>query len=107
MQACSDEVHMKNESKITLTEQSIIRINDTLSRTEKYFDSIDKRFDNVDKHFEKVDRQFEKLDKHFDNVRQEIKETRSLTWSHFRWMMGTLLAISGAFITALIKGHVS
>lgn len=92
--------YMKDDTRLALLEQSIGHINETMLRMEKRFDKVDKQFDEVDKRFDKVDKQFDKLD-------EKIEGVRTLSWSHFRWIMGTIIAFFGTLVTALIKGHLS
>lgn len=93
MKAHKYEVNMKDDTRIALLEQSIGHVNETMLRIEKRFDDVDKRFDKVDNRFDKLE--------------EEIKSVRQLTWSHFRWIMGTLVTLFATIVTVMIKGHVS
>jgi uncharacterized coiled-coil protein SlyX len=86
------ENYMKDETRLALLEQSIEHISETLIRIEKKFEKIDQRFDLTDKKFEAL--------------YQEIKESRNLSWSHFRWIIGIILVFFGSLIFALLKGHI-
>jgi hypothetical protein len=84
----SGESHMKEITRLALLEQSIGHINETLMRLEK-----------------KIDLGFERGDKKFEKVEQDIKDMRSLSWSHFRWIMGALLGLVLTLATIFMKGH--
>ncbi len=76
---------MSNDTRVALLEQSIGHINQTLLRIEQKVDKLD----------DKVDKVSEKLDKKNDEV-------RGLSWSQFRWIMGTFFVL---FMTVVYKGH--
>jgi hypothetical protein len=67
----SESMKHSEETRISLLEQSIGHINETLIRMEK-------RFDNLE----------------------------SLSWSHFKWMLGTMIAISLTMTGILLKSHI-
>lgn len=105
---------MKDDTRLALLEQSIGHINETMLRMEKRFDQVDKKFDSVEKRFDKVDERFNKVDegfnkvdKRFDKVEGDIKELRNVTWSYFKWLMGTLLGFIATLVTIFLKGHIS
>ena len=63
-----------NDTRLALLEQSINHINETLIRFEKRFDNLDQKIDTF----------------------------HSLSWSQFKWLMGTLIGVG---ITVLLRGH--
>jgi len=77
MTASKNDTHLTNTTKIALLEQSVIHINETLLRMEKRFDSLDKKME------------------------QGFMECRQLSWSHFRWLLGTILV---SIIIPIVKG---
>ena len=61
----------------------------------------------VEKRFDKVDDRFERIDLRLDVLEKDIKDSRLLSWSHFRWIMGTTVALLVTFVSVLIRGHLS
>ena len=119
MTVSKNDSTLTNDTKIALLEQSIGHINETLLRIEKRFDSIDKKFDLVDKKFDLVDKKFDsleakmdvkvtllenKMDKGFSEFRREINDTRLLSWSQFRWLLGTMVI---CILIPIAKGFLS
>ena len=81
MTASKNDSTITNSTKIALLEQSIGHIYETLLRMEKRFDSLESKLES------KIDRGF--------------SECRQLSWSHFRWLLGTILV---SLIIPVIKG---
>ena len=84
MKAHKNEDHSE-ETRISLLEQSINHINETLIRFEKRFDKMDSRFDKVDASIEKV---------------------RDVSWSQFRWLLATILGLILTVSGIFLKGHI-
>lgn len=95
----TDAINIKDfydhETRISIVENAIINI-------DKRFDWVDKRFEQVDKRFEQVDRRFEQVDKRFEKL--EVKMD-----SQFKWIMGSIGALSLttilSLVTMIIKIH--
>lgn len=100
MEACQAGVNMKESTRIALLEQSMGHIGETLYR-------LDKRFDEIERRFDKVDKRFDKVEERFDRIEMKVEAVRTLSWSHFRWTIGAIVALFGSIITALIKGHIT
>ncbi len=81
---------MKDDTRLALLEQTVGNINETMLRLER-----------------KMDLGFEKVDKRFDNIDKDIREIRSLSWSHFKWMMSAVLGLFGTIATVIVKGHMA
>lgn len=90
MESYKSEGFMKDGTRVALLEQSIGHINETMIRMEKRFDYLDK---TIEIGFSRVDKQ--------------IEEVRTLSWSHFRWTIGAVMALFGSIVTAIIKGHIA
>lgn len=75
-----------NERRLTILEESINNINNTLVRFEK-------RFDQIDAKFEKIDSKFERLE--------------SENKTHFRWVIGSILGlyamVTSILVTVIVK----
>ena len=102
----TDVINIKDfynhETRISLVENAIISI-------DKRFEQVDKRFEQVDRRFEQVDRRFEQVDKKFDQVDRRFEHLENKMDSHFKWIMGSIGALSLttilSLITVIIKLH--
>lgn len=95
---------MKDNTRLALLEQSIGHINETMSRMEKRFDSLEKK---VDQGFDKVDKRFDKVDQRLDKLDEKIEHVRGQSWSQFRWIIGSILALLGVVVSEVVKGHIT
>lgn len=92
------EVNMKaannQEVRISLLEQSINHINETLIRIEKRFDRIDDRFAFLEA----------KLDKKFDEIDKKLENFDARLWTNFYWILGTVFTLSSVLAGLMAKG---
>ena len=87
------EVNMKHngnnshETRISLLEQSITNINETLIRFEKRFDKLDQK---IDQGFKDVNN---RIDQTNNKIDQGIKDINGRMWTNFFWMLGGFAGI--------------
>lgn len=92
------EVNMKaansQEVRISLLEQSMNHINETLMRIEKRFDRIDDRFTFLEA----------KLDKKFDDSDKKLDKFDARLWTNFYWILGTVFTLCSVLAGLMAKG---
>lgn len=71
-------------------EEQIMRIDDVRDAIKGLDERMDRRFEGVDRRFENVDRRFDSLERKID--------------SHFKWLVGVVVAAFGT-VASLILRH--
>lgn len=78
-------------------EEQTMRLDDVRDAIKSLDERMDRRFGSVDRRFESIDRRFENIDRRFDSLDRKVD-------SHFRWLMGVVVAGFGT-VAGLILRH--
>lgn len=97
--------YMKNDTKLYLLEQTVININDNLSKIDKRFDIIEQKIDtkflNIDNSIQKTATHIEKK---IEKLEENAKKVDGRLWTNFYWILGAMFSLSCAGATLLAKG---
>jgi chromosome segregation ATPase len=94
----------QTEIRITILENSLGNINESLLRMEKRFDKMDERFDKIDQRFEKIDSKFEKIESRINQLQNDTHSNFIRVYEKIdgsaKWLIG--LGVSVFFSAATL-----
>lgn len=79
------ENNYSDDARLTILENSVKNINDTLIRFEKRFDQLDAKLERIDAKFDRIDAKFERIN---DAMKSDLRWT-------FTVFSGLILGLAG------------